>query len=129
MEIKQISMFDILRGIETVPEEVYTARAVLTTPFANKVIPESSTFIPLALREMIKKQLPLEERSINKALTIKSGFTDAPDFIERNFWWLMLGLVLIGALIIYVQLGKIRDINADREWQKLKEEPRLKTTE
>lgn len=125
MEINQINMLDILRGIVSVPKECYSARVQLTTPFVDQSIPTSSMFIPPPLLEMVKTA-SIEPPRVNIGLATKSNYTPKPGSGDRYFWPIMIFLLLVIGLLIYLGVRMEKNRKADEAWEKLKEEQKAK---
>lgn len=118
MEIKQVNMLDVLRGLISVPAECYSARKTVSLSLGDQPAPISSMFVPPPLREMVKDiTLTSSPMNIN---TSRRSYIPKPGFIDRYFWQMLFFLFLIVGLTIYFAVRMERKKQAGIEWEKLK---------
>ena len=114
MEVKQISVFDVLRGREsTSVGPQYSAIEVATTK-ANlfSKIP-TSCFVPPPLRQM--EDIANMKVNIQPASPPRLFIKTQEGFVERNFWIILILLAILLIVLICLIVKQLKEIKKMEE--------------
>lgn len=112
-EIKQYSIFDVLRGILNETSETYSALVEESSKEGSGIPPADNIYVPPPLRsETAADGIPISTPiSIPKAPKVTG-------WLKRNWYWVAIGIVALIIIIYLYRRKRARDKeDAFRQWE------------